>query len=365
MAVRSPRVSIRARHPSRLSPGQRQLRDTAVRTEIDALNARAWENLKHDLDVALAEAQDAGRRAADCAYEAGNAAAALTQAGIYYHRGDYPQSLAFARRALAGFMRSGDPGRQAAALQLLGNIHVVSRRPARAKAYFERALPLARAAADHHREAQILGNLAHWHWLREEFAPATERLQEALILARRHHNRLEEGYTRLMLGSVYSSQGDEKRALREYKLSLAARRDANYTGGMAMALRNIGESLCKLRRPREALAPLAEALRLSRRCGDRRTLATTLCTLAEARIALGEVTGARRCAQRALTAARAQGDMRAEAEAQLSLGRLAAACDRPGAARAHWQLAKDGARECEDFALEKTAAALFAGRPAK
>jgi CHAT domain-containing protein len=133
---------------------------------------------------------------------------------------------------------------------------------------------------------------------------ALVELRAALVLAEALPNRLDEVATTLNnIGLVQRESGNPAGALATLERALAIDKKIGSRWAMAYDLRNLGQCLLRLDRPQEALTHFAEAEGLATVIGDQVNLAKILLARADAELQLKRLTDAQRSYQQALAIA--------------------------------------------------------------
>jgi CHAT domain-containing protein/tetratricopeptide (TPR) repeat protein len=294
-------------------------------------------------------------------------------------------SAAALRRALvlfgsawAAYRARGDRGMEGEALSRLAWTHELLGEPSRARALYEEALPMLRAAGEWKRAAQALqglgatqrqlgdlrgavranqeafaiqerigaptwgtlNNIGVAYWALEEHQLALDAYAESLRQARAGADRQAEGYALNNLGSLYRSLGDTERALEHHGAALEIRRSLGDVRGTGMCLHNLGLVEQQLRRDLPAARRRFEAaLPDHQRAGNRIGEAYTREALGLVASELGDHGPAIDELQRAVRLWREMGARLGEAGALAALGRVHAGRGEEGPARASYEAA--------------------------
>jgi CHAT domain-containing protein/tetratricopeptide (TPR) repeat protein len=194
---------------------------------------------------------------------------------------------------------------------------------AKAAAYFERAVALARPLGDANILAEALTSLGGIYLDRADYARAHELLEEALAANPSHRD--EVGNALSDLGLVASLQGQSELAEDYYRRARAASEEAGHGYDVARETSNLASLLLSRGDFAGALATFQQAMALSQEAGDPEAVAGELRGIGRAREAMGQAAEARDAYQRSIELAREK-DLRKEvaagleAQAGLALG---------------------------------------------
>jgi tetratricopeptide (TPR) repeat protein len=266
----------------------------------------------------------------------------------------YDQGLEAAARADA------PPAEELSLREGRADVHAMLGDFEHARADYEAALRLARAAADPLGEARVLGTLAALWGGHKDYDRGLALSREAVAVAEgagdspaarsaSAEGRLRLGLMELNLARTVASRSDLRRALDLFRAAGDAGGEARALDALAMALLISGELDASIAHGREALPRLA-------RSGNRETEASCLSSLAWAYLFRGRRSEGEACLPRALEAARAIGARGQEAFVHATAGSLAEPYGEWGRAVAEGETALAIARELGH--REWTAAAL-------
>ncbi len=149
--------------------------------------------------------------------------------------GDFEQARRDCEAALELGERSEDRDAEWQGLVDLGLLWA-SRDYARTRAYYERALELARAIADPTRIAHSLNRIGNWHTNAEEPAEALHYHEEALAIARTLGDRRGLAETQDLLGLANLAAGDLVRAKEAYTEAIELWRALDERRGLVSSL---------------------------------------------------------------------------------------------------------------------------------
>lgn len=157
----------------------------------------------------------------------------------------------------------------------------------------QQARPLFQSINDASGEATTLGTIGVIYSSLGENQKALDNLALALPLYRAIGDRDGEAVTLNNIGAVYSSLGEKQKALDSYALALQLRRAAGNRKSEATTLNNIGAVYNDLGEDQKALDSYALALPLVRAVGNRGGEASTLLNIAYIERDQGKLTEAR------------------------------------------------------------------------
>jgi len=227
-----------------------------------------WRDLAHLDELALRVASRVGD-------ESGRAVA-LNDLGMARARlGDYPGAVACLEESLALFGRLGDRLGQAMSLAGLSLSELWRGRYAEAIDSQRQALAIFRELGDRLDQAVSLSNLAAVHGRLGQHADATECLHESFAIARELGDRLGEATVLTNLGSVARELGRYEEAVVRLREALAIFREFGHRG-RAHSLHDLGVVYRSMGRHDEAIAALRESLGIFRELDNRRGQAMVL-----------------------------------------------------------------------------------------
>jgi tetratricopeptide (TPR) repeat protein/CHAT domain-containing protein len=187
---------------------------------------------------------------------------------------------------------------------------------------FEEALRLWRTVGDHIRGAYTAGYLAGIYSSMGQNQKALGYLNQELVLYRSVLDRDGEATTLTGIGEVYSALGEKQKALESFSQALPLRRAAGDRAGEAQTLNNIGVVYDSLGEKQKALEYYGQALPLYRTVGNRGDEAITLNNIGVVYSGLGEKQKALEYFGQALGLKRAVGDRAGEALSLANIGRV-------------------------------------------
>lgn len=242
-------------------------------------NRRPEEALKY-----LDQARDLLSKAGDLVYAAN---ARTTEGWIEVERGEYGKGLKQAEMAFALAKSSRDDQTKAAALSLLGNIHQARGELEEALREFQAAVDIDAALGDLLQEAFARQGLGTVFFNLGVSDRALAEYDRALQVSRMIRRRDQEIRLLTDIGYVYQNANqDLGNALKYHQQALSISGEG--TLERALALNNIGAVYSLLGRPQEALASLAEALKIRQQLGDP-AKAITFLEIGNAYQALGDL----------------------------------------------------------------------------
>ena len=190
----------------------------------------------------------------------------------------------------------------------------------RAIAKYEEALELFRVAGASQGEGAMLYRLGYIYSSFGDNKKALDYLNQSLQLRRAVGDRSEEADTLNTLGSVYSALGAKREAIEYYNQSLLLKVAVGDRSGEAVTLSNLGIVYNSIGEPQKALDCYNRSLSLDRVVGSRRGLAITLNNIGSVYSAIGEPQKALDYYNQALPLLRAVGDRRSEAATLRHIG---------------------------------------------
>jgi tetratricopeptide (TPR) repeat protein/transcriptional regulator with XRE-family HTH domain len=287
-----------------------------------------WEQSAALHRIALAAARQAG--------DGPGQALALRQLGILaWLTGDLPAADARLTQAAALYGEAGDRPAQAYALVQLGMVHQLSGDYPAAATTRQQALALARAAGDRLAEAQALVHLGEIQQLTGDYPAAAASFEQALALHRDLGNLIGEADALGNLGSVRLETGDYSAAAASAARSLAIYRDVGYRPGQAWTLNDLGLVQQLTGDYPAAAASHQQALALFGDLGNRLGQAEVLNRLGELATRTADTLQARGHHAQALAIARDLGATPEEARALEGLGNSHLHDGNTGEASAH------------------------------
>ena len=234
---------------------------------------------------------------------------------------EYERALDHFGVALGHFRAVADVAGQADALFAIGTSELAIGRRPESLAALDQAVPLARSISDRRREAEALGMRAAALKELGERQRALDDLARALELWRAVEGSAREiARTLNILSSVYSELGDRRNTLSYASLALRHARGLD-DYALCQALQVYGGAALWVGEPERALAPLRQALSLSRQVagGQQPLEARVLANLGAALRLLERDEEARETLRQALALFRSAGDRPWEAIALLQL----------------------------------------------
>ncbi len=211
---------------------------------------------------------------------------------------------------------------QAVMLNAMGNAHNALGDLTKALAYYNEALPLARAAKDLNAEGDILHNLGMLYQTTGEQQKALEVGNLGLEIRKATGDRRGEASALSNIGNVYDELNERKKA-REYHLqALKLWQSIGDRRGEARALNNLGNLWETTEDQEQALTYYNRALLLERTAGDRRSEAGTLNNIALIYDERGETQKALAYYQQALVMNEALGELDNLAAALNNIGAI-------------------------------------------
>jgi CHAT domain-containing protein len=217
-------------------------------------------------------------------------AAALSNLGIFCRKtGGYQQAIGYYRQALTILAELGDTTHPAYVLSNLGvALHALADDTAALNA-FERAAALFRASKNSSGEARNMVSIARIHLAAHRTAQARAYVQRALPLAESAHNyrTMADGWE--LSGEILSNLHQQQGALQEFTKAIAAYQQVSDRGGEAGVMHCIGVLYSEWGNTKLALEYLNQAKTSRHELGIRDGEAETLYELARAELMAGEL----------------------------------------------------------------------------
>jgi len=180
--------------------------------------------------------------------------------------------------------------------------------PSGARAYFERALELARACGDASNQAHCLNMLGTMARFAGEFARARPLHEQALAVSQAARDRRRELWSFNNLAAVAYSIGDLEQAIAFYMDALQIVHEIGDRRGEATLLSNIAVAHNARGEYDQALTVHARALTLANAIADRKSILRVRVNLGDTYRLMGEYAQAKADTERALHLARELGD---------------------------------------------------------
>jgi tetratricopeptide (TPR) repeat protein/transcriptional regulator with XRE-family HTH domain len=278
----------------------------------------------------------AARRAEDMP---GEAIALAILGELQRETGDYPAAAATLARALAIYRDIGDQPGQADVLNELGYLRTLTGDYPAAVACHEQALALFRGLGDRRSQAWTLSPLALVQHLTGDYRAAAASLQQALALFRDHGDLHGQARALNDLAVVQQETGDYPAAAASQQQALALFRDLGHLLGQAHALNDLGLVQQDTGDYAAAAASHEQALALFGDLGNLLGQAEALNRLGELSLRTSSPAQARDQHTQALAIARDISAVPEEARALEGLGNSHLAEGNPGQAAAHLQQA--------------------------
>nr|WP_240968465.1 tetratricopeptide repeat protein [Streptomyces sp. HNM0575] len=197
------------------------------------------------------------------------------------------------------------------------------------------ALQMAQDAGDEALEAEALHQLSISSWHTAKHAEAFDFQQRALRLRLARTDRLQQGRSFNMLGTICLSLERQKDALKYFLEGLARFRDVQDRRGQFTTLNNIAELYREVGNLGSAINAYQQAIKLSQAHGSKAPYAILQTNLAATLLAHGRPDEALKLYEAALPALRSAGDRRSEAIARNGIGQVLHATGRSEEALAH------------------------------
>jgi CHAT domain-containing protein/Tfp pilus assembly protein PilF len=260
----------------------------------------------------------------------------------------YEAAAAYAKRALEAARAGGWKREEGLALDLLGEVLLLTGRAGEAVEVLEGAAGLMRESGDASGEVNALKNVARARLYGGSTQAALDVLAKALVLAREVGDRMGEGALLHYLGLAAANLSESEKAISYYEQALAIRREAGDRHGEGLTLNNLGASYEVLSQYEKAIRYYEEALAIRREIRDRRGEGLTLNNLGVAFDNLGQYEKAIDYSEQALAIRREVGDRLGESDALNSLGRAYRHLSKYEKAIDHYERALAIRRDVED-----------------
>ena len=316
-------------------------------TEIDQLNARAWDMRNHD----FRSARDLAREALDLArtqtYPRGVAQAQLTLGFCYFKEADYPNALVSAGAALEQFEILEDSFAIQRTLNTLGMVYGQMGDLTSALKTFLQTYRLCQELNDTEGETKALNNLAVVYVFFGDYTTALDYYFKALKLARDIGAKEDEIKTLGNLGVAYFELGRYKDALAYFDDCLLLLENSSDEHTRALMLVNIGRTHHKLGDNELALNYQQSSLLLMQAQEDPSGVSYSLDELARTHLGLKNTQQAETFLKESLDIKQTIGDLRGEAETRIHLGALYTQQEKYDEAVAVLQLALEQAQEVD------------------
>jgi tetratricopeptide (TPR) repeat protein len=243
------------------------------------------------------------------------------EARAHWRLGDLAQALAGAQIAAALYQKDGDRIGWAGALALQANVLERQAQADQARALYEQALTIYRAAGHQAGILEVLINLAIVV-AEKERDRALAMLEEAAGIACAIGDRDGEARALHNQAWIHKNQGSYDVALMLYKQALALARDIGNEALQSAALSSQASILRMQGKLEKAAAKYNEALSLARKTGDREGMSSRLNNLGLTLRLQGNLRGALRHFDEARALAVALGDERREAQRLTNMGTI-------------------------------------------
>jgi CHAT domain-containing protein len=215
-------------------------------------------------------------------------AASLLQLGLIRSKlGEMEKGLDCLNQALTLFRAAGDPEGEALALTIIGGLHIFLGKPEEIVGYYNQVHQISRAKATRESEAaapalgpvyQVMGQNVI-----DDPQKAREGLEQLLSVSQSLKIPRGEAMARLMLGLIYSFEGEPQKALQHYEQSLPLFRAEKDRVGEGAALLGVCMSHISSHDYDKGLDYCAQTLAIQRATGDLQAESITL-----KQIAIGE-----------------------------------------------------------------------------
>ncbi len=275
------------------------------------------------------------------------------------------------RASLPLWRELSDPGSEAAALAMIGDMLHSRGEFEPAETVYLQALTLSRQLSDRRQVGELLNNIGVGHWKRGDLQDAMRYLDEALGEFRAVALRTGEAATLTNQGILFFESGDYQQALDRYVAALKIFQADHDARGEAYTLSNVGVTYRSLGDLDAALTYVSRSLPRFRDAGEAVAEGRALVRLAQIHLARGDTPTADATATKALAVIRRVDDPFAEADALDVMGQIASANDAMATALADHQQALTryraiGVRRGEATALHHLGTVLAAtGQTAK
>jgi DNA-binding SARP family transcriptional activator/tetratricopeptide (TPR) repeat protein len=250
--------------------------------------------------------------------------------GSHYTDGHTVHSHALHAAELAG-----DRAGEAQARHDLGTVYWSFGRSEPATESLQQALVLFREVGDRIGEARALGNLGSVEQWQSRYGPAGDRFRQALALFRQIGDRVGEAWALTSVGIIEERLGRNEPALEMHQQALVLYREVGDRLGEAQVLTGMGGVETRLGRYAAAVDHYRQALALYRLLGNRDGQGWTMTGLGTVHARLGRPGEATAYHEQALAIFRAIGGRDGTAWALNGLGEAAYAAGNPVDARTH------------------------------
>jgi eukaryotic-like serine/threonine-protein kinase len=222
------------------------------------------------------------RQAAILADDAGLAARASSgEANVVFQMGELGEAIERYRSAQAALLAAGDRAGWAAALANEGSARLVQGRMDEAERLARRAWEAQHAMANLDGEAAARGLLARVFVKRGQHREAAAEFADIVQLYDKLGNRRRAAMERTGLATLWLILGDIEQAEAGLRDSLAVHQELGNTPYEAVVHANLGQLYLTSHRADEARAPLEEALRIHRKVGNPKGIAVALVNLCD------------------------------------------------------------------------------------
>lgn len=204
---------------------------------------------------------------------------ALNGLGLVYDTwADSEQARANYQQALELFRAAKFPRGEADVLDNLGMVHAFLGDATWALEYFREALAIRQRLTEPKGWAMTLSNIGYAETLTGDNQEALKHLELALPLSEQSRDKRFQAYTLVRTGMAYVATGDPRKALEVYERALAIQSAADFQDrrGQAITLDKIGEALALLGEETQALGKYGQALERWKGVGDRQGEALSL-----------------------------------------------------------------------------------------
>lgn len=186
------------------------------------------------------------------------------------------------------YHESGELGFEAFCLGYAGNVCNALGEKQKARAFYEQALPLARAVGDKKQESILLNGLGLVASFFGEKQKALDYYNIALPISKELGDKDNEAVILNNIGAVYDDLGERQKSLVFYNQALTITKERGNKNGEATTLGNIGQIYANLGEKQKALDYFNQALKLLREVGNKYYEATTLNNIGAVYSDLGE-----------------------------------------------------------------------------